>query len=337
MKKIWTYKYGKGLKEQLISQDYIDDGKYIYVSFCWGVCDWNSVILKVDKETGEADKLFEEKHVIRHIGCTENHNIYFASMRGFAFCIDMDGNHIWETDLGHGNPTFEVLIDGTRVYTNNNCLYCLDKKDGTILWKNEKEFGRHFALDEQYLYTAERGGKVYCLDKYTGKKIWSYGKEEWISGCYIYDEECLLLTHCHGKILFINRKSGKLVREIETKGKLYQEPLFMDGKIFAGAGDHVIDTESKCGYMTCYDINEKYKMKEVFTFEVDSNVSSKAVVHDNKIYFGTVKGYLYCIDSQTGEEAGKKIKTAGPCRNVHIENNKMYVMSDKGQLVCYEL
>lgn len=51
-----------------------------------------------------------------------------------AYCVDLSGTLIWQTDIGGKNADWNILLDGNRLYMSAYGLYCLNREDGTIIW-----------------------------------------------------------------------------------------------------------------------------------------------------------------------------------------------------------
>lgn len=89
--------------------------------------------------------------------------------------------------------------------------------------------------------------------------------------------------------------------------------------------------------MVCYEIHDNYKLKKIFTFHTDGEITTKAVIDGRCLYFASEDGYLYCIDKETGEEICKPRKTKGTCRDILINGDEIITLSDKGQIECFEM
>lgn len=337
MKKLWTYNYQKGLSSQLVSEDYYQDEKYLYFCFCYyKAADNHSLIIKLDKETGEAQTIYEIPHIIRSIGAVENGLMYFTNLREEVTCIDLNGNEIWKTKLDDGNPLFKVLIAGEKIYVNSDGTYCLNKKDGSIVWHHNDSKGCDFCFDEKNIYVAPAGSSVYCLDKNSGEALWQCGDDQWFKSITVFDEKTLMLVGNSKQIVFMDINNGDVINSNSGINRLSNDPVIKDGLVFIGDSDNMFADESKSGHMYCFKVGDKYKTKKIFSTEIESGVSSAAFFYNDKMFFGTGKGYLYIADSDNGEIIKKK-KTSGTCRCLAFDGDKIFIMSDKGQVECDSL
>lgn len=338
MKKKWDYNYKKGLKAAMVSEELVKKDHYYYFVFKYGISDWKSEFIKFDADTLQARTIFEEDHIIRSTGLFEEDKFYFTSFKGLAYCMDIDGNLLWTTNISRNNADINVASDEDRIYVSNYSLYCLDKNTGNIIWKNEdskEKTGCNYAINSKYIYHSDLGGSINCYDKYTGESIWKYGKDLYVRSCALLDEKCLLAFNEHGKFMFINADTGELIRETKADGYLNSTPVFYNGNMYVGDANNVINSDS--GHMNCYKINENYELKKIFSFKTGGDISAKAKINGTNLYFASEDGYLYCLDYMTGEEVQKKRKTKGECRDIYIEGGELVLLSDRGQLECFTL
>lgn len=231
---------------------------------------------------------------MRSPGILAEDRFYFSTFRGMAYCVDLSGTLIWQTDIGGKNADWNILLDGDRLYMSAYGLYCLNREDGTIIW------------------SVQTGCKTNCS--------------------FAADDTCIYHGEL-GSVLFLDSKTGKLQKEVHVGRKLYRMPVFYNGKLYIGDGDSVINCTE--GYMSCYEMQDDYNLKPVFSFQTCGEILTKAVIDGECLYFASGDGYLYCIDSETGEELRKPKKTKGDCRSILVRKGEIVVLSDKGQVECY--
>ena len=139
----------------------------------------------------------------------------------------------WEVKIGVGYSA--IAVEGGFAYTmghdarNTESVYCLDIKDGKVVWKhdypgklvNKLHFGGPNAtpvVEGDFVYSAGKDGKAFCLDKKTGKVIWekdllktmgiplpNFG----IAGSPVIHNDWIIYTS--GRALVLNKKTGELV------------------------------------------------------------------------------------------------------------------------------
>ncbi len=338
LKSKWVYNYKKGLKGPMVSHDYYMTEDKLYFTLDLGISVFDSVLLELDLKTQEVRTVFEEKHVMRTAGIHEDGKIYLTTFKGMAYCVNLDGSIQWSTDLGSTDASFKMALDGDRFYVSDYTVFCLDKNTGSIIWKNDtfkEKSNCNIICDDNNIYGGELGGSIFCIDKLSGEVRWSYGKDEWISNCVLLDHSRLLVNHIHGRFYIIDATSGELLCTHKAKGYLYNAPVFEGTRMFIGDADAVIN--SKAGNMTCYELTAQNDMREIFSVNVGGGVSTNAVIEGNRLFFAAEDNYLYCVDKNTGEELMPKKKTKGVCRNIIVSEDNLILLSDKGQVECFDI
>lgn len=338
LKSKWVYSHRKGLKGAMVSHDYHLDGDDLYFALSLGFMTLKSTLIKLNLQTQEASNIFDESHVLRTAGLVDDGKMFLTSMKGMAYCLDFDGNTIWESSIGKNNASFKMAMDDNRFYVSNYSFYCLNKENGEVCWVNDtfkEKSNCNILLDGQRLYSAELGGKVFCLDKLTGETLWTFGDDEWITNVCKLGDDRLLVNHSHGWFYVLDLKTGALIKKIPANGMLYNSPIFEHDMIYIGDQNDVI--ESTSGNMTCYEILPSGEFQERYKVSVEGGgISTAACLYNDKLFFGTDNGYLYCIDKNTGNELMTRKKCKGTCRNIIIRENEIILLTDKGQVECFD-
>lgn len=336
LKSDWVFNYKKGIREAMVSWNYHVQGEKLYFVLLYGSFPFTSVLVELDMSTQESRTLYEVDHIVRSFK-VEKDRFYFTAMNGYAYCVDKDGKLIWEKLVKDDNASPELLIDGDRLYISNYSMFCLDKNTGDIIWTNDsysEKCNCNILNYKDYIISGELEGKVFCLEKATGKKVWDYGKKEWVSKCVLMDNGHLMVELINNGLLIFDPESGKLIKKIKLKGKLYTTPVFDGDRLYIGDGSSVMNSES--GSMTCYEVSGD-DIKKVYSYEISGEISTPAVIDGDKLYFAGENNYLYCIDKTTGKELMTKKKTKGVCRDIYVEDKGLIVISDKGQVEHFQL
>ena len=336
MKKKWEYKYPDRLVEAMVSEDYVLAGEELFFVHMTNGRYPRAGIYRVNAETGAAEAVFETTDFLRVIGAFDGDHFYFTSLRGNAYCVAKDGELLWRNQLGEkpGAADWNVVLEGDRLYMAQDALYCLDPNTVEAIWTNaERGHGSNCTIlvEDGRIYHAKSGNHIYCADKATGKTIWTYGDEEWCRSVISVDANTLCYLNTHGKYLFLDKRNGRLVREVKAGGKLMRKPLLFDGTIFAGE-----NLQPSGGRMVRYAVGSGYEMDPLFAVPVAGAVTSEAVLVGDRLYFGTEDGSVYCIDANSGEEIEKKKKVKGACRGIVPYGDGIIVLSDKGPATAFK-
>lgn len=76
------------------------------------------------------------------------------------------------------------------------------------------------------------------------------------------------------------------------------------------------------------------KLKTKWIYNYKKGLKGAMVSND---YYMAEDNYLYCVDKNTGEELMPKKKTKGVCRNIIVCEETLILLSDKGQVECFEI
>lgn len=154
----------------------------------------------------------------------ENGKLYVSSGTGQLNCIDAEsGKIIWQVDVikkyngeiyKHGDAECPALTENAVLFTagGENTLVALNKKDGTLLWKNKsiggtKAYASPLVINHNgiELIIAQTTDNIIGINPVNGEIWWSYN---------------LIQYHTHA----------------QGVGAQTNPPIYKDGKIFATSG-----------------------------------------------------------------------------------------------------
>ena len=233
---------------------------------------------------------------------TDGKYVWFFNASGKIVCYDMNGTHIWERawepveQIGEihypFNKQFEPILynnilinmesysknDGKREY-GWNYLYGLDKNTGKVKWISEEGLTHYstptfnttasgipaMLVGRGAHHRVPESPKGYSLiDLNTGKSLWKYKTDE---GMAMYNaiwtkDYALWFTERENQIHKIDANTGKLIEKLAL---------------------------NKNVNLRTYDtINQRYKLKENFTFNDSTHVFPawySNIIVDDKCYF----------------------------------------------------
>lgn len=140
----------------------------------------------------------------------------------FLKCFDYKGDKVWEHSWKNIRTTeleesSEIIgYDGKFYIAVEGSIYCFDKKDGKILWKNSTDVGGGVLMTpykENIYFTSYYGNILTCLDKDSGKKIWVVDDEDMYHGSLIVasDDEIMVEYGEEMNIANFNYKDGSII------------------------------------------------------------------------------------------------------------------------------
>ncbi|NQV15263.1 PQQ-binding-like beta-propeller repeat protein [bacterium] len=276
------------------------DKNHVYVSNIGGS------IYALDLETGEQLWKWNGSGAIHSTPAVNGSRLVFGSVDSTISCLSTaDGKLKWQvTTTGPvlGSP----LIHKHRIYigSGDGIMRSLKLRNGRIIWEYSNIDGyietRPVLQNERLMFGAW-DGSFYALDAKKGKLLW-----KWSAGKpgRLYSPAACWPVAAHGKVFIVApdramtsismsdgetiwRKTGHQVREMIG--------ISEDGEtVFARTmNDTVFAIHSKSD-----EFQIKWSMDAGYDYDF---APSMMMEKDGNLFFGTKDGWVYCIDSLTGE------------------------------------
>jgi outer membrane protein assembly factor BamB len=229
---------------------------------------------------------------------TDGERVVACHASAGVVCVDFSGKEIWRRDLGEqrhiwGSGASPVLYGG-RVFLNfgpgpQQALYCLDLKDGAVIWKHAEPGGNSGE-------PPPGGGKA----EWTGS--WSDPLPRKFAG-----REVLFMTW-PGRVCAHEYASGKVLWTCAGLNPLvYTSPVFSDG-IVVGMGGY-----NGNALAVPADGDGDITGKRLWLAERIRQRIGSPVVHDGHLYILTDPGIAECRSLKDGKIVWEeRLKGPGP-------------------------
>lgn len=282
-------------------------------------------VLLIDLNTG---KTIWEKTVIRELPEENTHNLgswasnspctdgeyifaYFGS-RGI-FCLDFNGNIIWQKDFGQMMKSMS-FGEGESPYLYKDKLF--------IQWDHE---GESF---------------VVALNKNTGEEIWKASRDEktsWATPLVVeVNGKPQLITVATNQVRSYDANTGDIIwTSTGMTRNCIPNPLYADGILyvmsgFRGSALQAIDLTKAKGDITGTPA-------VLWTYNQDTPYTPSPLLMNGKLYFLRANnGFLTCLDAKTGSVIYSKIKLEGISdlySSISGAGDKIYIASENICLV----
>lgn len=199
-------------------------------------------------------------------------------------------------------------------------LYCLNKQDGTLAWKEDLSPNciRATAIGRDDLLFI--GGQQFkCLDAKTGKPVWVFDIPDWgIESSAAYYDGLIIIGAKYGIVYCLDAKTGEkkwqygnddLTTELfgNLMWPIASSPAVENEIVCIGGGSQICALDVRTG-------KSKWRIK------ASQGVGSSPAIWDNKVYFTTWEkkktiARLHCVNLQTGKRLWKYDLEA---RNLYI-------------------
>jgi outer membrane protein assembly factor BamB len=210
---------------------------------------------------------------------TDGANIYAYFGSQGLYCLDMDGNIIWERDFGHLQKVRSFGEGSSPALSGDRLILVRDHEGPSFL---------------------------HVLDKKTGEDILEIKRDEissWPTP-YIMDVEgrTHVITSATNKVRSYDLETGEVIWECSGMTRnVIPSPVMANGIVylisgFRGSALLAVDISRAKG-----DITNSEAI--VWKYDINTPYTPSPVLMDNKLYFLKVNnGYLTCLDATDGNE-----------------------------------
>lgn len=220
--------------------------------------------------------------------CTDGENIYaYFGSRGL-YCLDFEGNILWQRDFGQSNKHMS-FGEGDSPYLHDDRIF--------VLWDHQ---GECF---------------LYSIDTKSGKDVWVAKRDE------ITSWSTPLVVEVNGKLQVITSATNQVRSyDYETGEVLWfgtgmtrnviPNPVYADGILYLASGFRgsalmAVDIVKAKGDITGSDAI-------LWTYNQDTPYTPNLLLMDGKLYFLRVNnGFLTCLDAKTGNVVYAREKLDG--------------------------
>jgi len=202
-KELWRFRSGGSIRSEPVgSNDMI----------MFGCDDQNIYFLS---ENGTLLGKFEAGDKIRSALTVDGNYLYFGTEGQYFYCLNLiKKKKKWKVKTG-GKVIVPSVNDRKRVYvlSGNNVLYCLNKKNGTILWWNGIPSRSNFRLEliENRITVSSLSSILVCFDVKTGKKVGEFEAPKEIKSNPLWIDPYLFINLYNdrrntGRLLFMKKE-----------------------------------------------------------------------------------------------------------------------------------
>ena len=236
-------------------------------------------------------------------GLASNDEYAFVANNTFIYAVKLDsGEEAWRyPDEASAKITFfadPVLTPQGELLapSYDHTLYSIDPADGSANWVFEGASNRLIAsplVTEEGIFQASSDGNLYALD-FSGDLKWTFetGGPVWASPSPNADCTCLFIASMDHHVYAVNAITGELIWKSEDLGgAIVGTPAFdQDNTVIVGTfGSEIIALNAASG-------------KEMWSFSTQGWVWSGGILHQDIFFTGDLEGYIYGIDTATGEQ-----------------------------------
>ena len=226
------------------------------------------------------------------------------------------GNQVswsFQTD-GPVRSTPAVVNGVIYVGSGDGNLYAIDAASGNERWRFETQGAVHAspAVADGRVYVSSRDQHLYAVDAQTGREIWQlamgadlpyvWGFDMYLSSPTVV-EDIVYVGSGDGHVYAVDGETGQIRWSFDAGARVRSSPAFAQGRIYVGAmNGRLYGLDAATGQQKMVFETEGASLDRAdFGFDRQAVVSSPTIAGD-RVFFGGRDGYLYAIDTQTGQQ-----------------------------------
>ncbi len=247
--------------------------------------------------------------------------VYFGTSDGHLYGLDSQtGQKQWQFTIDLGIKSSPTIVDGVVYFgSDDTYLYVVNLKTGQEQWKFKTGgavLGQPIVTNETVV-VGNADGYFYALDRQTGQEQWRFDTGSRVATSYpAITVGTEVYVGSIGQIYALDNKTGQVQWT-------YKIP---DSVLPLAASDGLIYVQ---GSRTLFAIDSQSHMEKWRTELAEPVLTSTAGI----LYVATRDGYLYALDSQTGQERWIfDTETGRALHEPEIADGVVYVGSNDGNL-----
>ena len=305
------------------------------------------------KKTYKFSKIKQFNSIEAEILFLENNDLIFFDNKGTIFRINENFETLWK--VNHYSKKERKINPILYINYINNNLIAIDTLSnilsinidtGELNWKKVgiSPFNSNVAINKDKFMTIDFDNMIRCFSVIDGKELWNFQTENsFIKSLkklsVIIKDDIIYSLNNLGDLTALNINDGSLVWQTPTQSN----------EIFLNAFS-LKNSEMILNNETIYFSNNKNELFSIDTrtgivkWKQTVNSSLKPTISENYIFNISEEGYLFVIDTETGNiiritdvfSTFKKREKITPVGFV-IAKNKIYLSTDNGRILIINL
>ncbi len=231
--------------------------------------------------------------------------------------VDELGGLLWRFST-RGAVRSSPAVSGERVYigsTDGN-LYALDRATGVENWRVDvsSPISSSPAVARGLVIFGSRDGAFHAVDSGSGRAAWRFdtgalipwewGSEGWdvYTSSPVVVDSVVIFGAGDGVVYALDLDTGTEIWRFATEGRIRSTPAVGDGHVFVGSTDGIVYAlEFDTGEETWRHATDGAGLKSEDLRVDRKSIIPALAVADNAVYVGSRDGFMYALDSSTGE------------------------------------
>ncbi len=267
--------------------------------------------------------------------CVDSGVVYVGSGDSSFYAVNAQTGILkWKTKTG-GIIRSSPCADKGMVYVGSwdGYIYAFNKADGSVAWKYYTEGNGYKNVQPSprvyngTIYCGSRSGYFCALDAANGTLKWKYNNPNapWVeSSAAISDGVVYVGSSDMDQVYAFDAVTGKTIWICTVHGDTWSSPFYYHGKLYIGLASYGSSASSvNGGALLAIDVSTgKIKWQLVCgTSSFIGGVVSSPTVDDHTIYYGSLDGKVYAVDTAFGQPITGIKNTKDSQKDFHLYNN----------------
>ena len=305
------------------------------------------------KKTFKFSKIKQFNSIDTDILFIENNDLIYFDNKGTIFRINENFETLWKANHYSKkerklNPILYFNYINNKIIAADTLsnIFSLNLDNGELNWKKDSlsPFNSNIAIKNDKFVTVDFDNVIRCFSIVDGNELWNFKTEN----TFIKSQKKLSVIIKDDIVYSLNNLGDLTALNINDGSLVWQTPT-QSNEIFLNAFS-LKNSEMILNNETIYFSNNK---NELFSIDIRTgivkwkqtvNSSLKPTISENYIFNISEEGYLFVIDTETGNiiritdvlstfKKREKIKPVG----FVIAKNKIYLSTDNGRILIINL
>jgi outer membrane protein assembly factor BamB/predicted phosphodiesterase len=201
-----------------------------------------------------------------------------------------------------------------------------------LAWKKQlpSDIGSGATISESWVITTTTQGKVVALDKQSGKLVWERNLKAKLYATPAVSKETVVIGATNNTIYGLHLKNGSIKWKYQTQKSVLSSPTIVDDTIYIGASDGIFRA------LNLHTGKLIWQFKEVHNF-----VETKPLVYQGKVFFGSWGNTFYALDASTGQLIWKSVKGSNRMLSPAVvqpvgANGKVFIVAPDRYMTAFD-
>ncbi len=290
----------------------------------------------LDADTGDEVWRFETSNTVQSSPLVSDGRVYFGTSDGYGHCLDLaNGTVIWSFATRQIVSSPALWNDTVYFADQWGNVWAVDADTGEEKWNETLplDIWASPTVVAGLLYVGDIAGNFRCYDATNGDLVWNrtWQEAEIYSTAVVHNGRVLVGTGLHETLECLDAATGETIWTFNAYFEIYSSAAVSDGMVFIHSWDFLWalpwDDPNGDGVISPVEVLWDFQ-----TFDFQGG--SSPTVSGDRLVVGSDDGYLFCVESATGEPVWNLSMPDFVYGSPALAMGRVYVGSTGGRVVC---